>query len=43
MGLAYEYRSTGYGTLETALKSAAEHGETAGSGGQHEEAIVWRR
>ncbi len=43
MGLAYEYRATGYGALATSLKSAAERGETGGRGVQREEAVVWRR
>jgi len=44
MGLAYEYRPTGYGTLETALKSAVERDETHGRDTQRAaEAIVWRR
>jgi hypothetical protein len=44
MGLAYEYRQTGYGTLETALKSAVEQDETRGRDIQRAaEAIVWRR
>ena len=43
MGLAYEYRATGYGTLETSLRSAAQRGGTGGRGMQHEKAVVWRR
>jgi len=44
MGLAYEYRPTGYGTLESALKSAVERDETRGRDTQRAaEAIVWRR
>ena len=43
MGLVYEYRATGYGTLETSLRSAAQRGGTGGRGIQHEKAVVWRR
>jgi hypothetical protein len=43
MGLAYEYRATGYGALETSLRSAAQRGGTGGRGMQHEKAVVWRR
>jgi hypothetical protein len=43
MGLAYEYRATGYGALETSLKSAAQRGESGGRGRQHEESVVWPR
>jgi hypothetical protein len=34
MGLAFEYRQTGYGTLETSLKSAVGHDA---------EAVTWHR
>jgi Protein of unknown function (DUF1638) len=43
MGLAYEYRATGYGALATSLESAAQRGAAGGRGVQHEEAVVWRR
>jgi hypothetical protein len=42
MGLAYEYRATGYGTLETALKSAARRGEAGARGKLQEEPVTWR-
>lgn len=43
MGLVYEFRATGYGTLEISLRSAAQRGGTGGRGIQHEKAVVWRR
>jgi uncharacterized protein DUF1638 len=47
MGLDYEYRVTGYGTLQTALESAVRHGEAAGDQAARrdppEEAVIWRR
>jgi Protein of unknown function (DUF1638) len=38
MGLAFEYRQTGYGTLGTSLAGAVERG-----GSRHEEAVAWLR
>jgi len=44
MGLAYEYRPTGYGTLETTLESAVERDETRGRDTERAaQAILWRR
>ncbi|HMK86522.1 MAG TPA: DUF1638 domain-containing protein [Steroidobacteraceae bacterium] len=41
MGLEYEFRETGYGTLEVALRSAVERDEARARAAQ--EAIAWRR
>ena len=44
MGLAYEHRSTGYGMLESSLKSAVERDTArAGETQRDAEAILWRR
>jgi hypothetical protein len=44
MGLAYEYRTTGYGMLESSLKSTVDRDTKRGHETQREaEAIVWRR
>jgi len=49
MGLAFEYRETGYGTLGTALASAVKRNAVRGSGARHEDArpeeeiVAWRR
>jgi hypothetical protein len=44
MGLEYEYRATGYGMLETALKSAVERDAVQERETRREaEAIQWRR
>jgi hypothetical protein len=44
MGLEYEYRATGYGMLETALKSAVERDAARERETRREaEAIQWRR
>jgi hypothetical protein len=44
MGLEFEFRNTGYGTLETALKSAAERNDAERSAARQDaEAVVWRR
>jgi hypothetical protein len=39
MGLAFEYRATGYGTLETSMRGAVEHANTRRS----ETALPWPR
>jgi hypothetical protein len=40
MGLQFEFRQTGYGTLGTALSAAVTRGNPPGRG---EEAVTWRR
>ena len=39
MGLAFEYRATGYGTLETSMRGAVEHAKA----GRGEAALPWPR
>jgi len=39
MGLAFEYRATGYGTLETSMRGAVVHANA----GRHETALPWPR
>jgi hypothetical protein len=44
MGLAFEYRQTGYGTLETSLKSAVEHdGARRDELRRDTETVTWQR
>jgi hypothetical protein len=44
MGLGFEYRETGYGNLETALKSAVGRDDARGTEIRRDaEAVTWHR